>query len=481
MLPDDTIIQAENLSKSYRIWASPLARLRGPLCRRAAELPLLPGKARAWLRRQAEAASREFFALHDVSFAVARGESVGIIGRNGAGKSTLLQILTGTLQPTAGSVEVRGRTAAGRGLGSGFNPEFTGRENARLNATLHGLSTAQIDARMEAILAFADIGDFVDEPVKTYSSGMMLRLAFAVIANIDADILIIDEALAVGDVFFVQKCMSFLRRFQQTGVLLFVSHDAGSIISLCQKAFWLDAGRLRQLGSPKEVTEAYLGAFYETKDGGAKAVVKQTAAAALPDKPAGQNKPPRDQRLGRAASQSPVHNEIQVFEFDPRAASFGRGGGRIISVTLEDEEEHPLAWIVGGEVVHLKITIKAVETLTHPIVGFYVKDRLGQQLFGDNTFSNTQGEEFLIETGEVFEARFTFQMPILPPGDYMVMSALANGTQVEHVMHHWIHDAIAFKVVASSVHVSGLIGIPMLAINLEKQPQPAGVLDAVLN
>ena len=260
---EERIITVENLSKSYHIWSSPLARLQSPAYQWLADLPLLPTGWKKFLRRKGSELFREFFALHEVSFQVERGQSVGIIGRNGSGKSTLLQIVTGTLQPTGGQAEIRGRVAALLELGSGFNPEFTGRDNARLNAALHGLTPAEIDARLGDMLAFADIGDFVDQPVKTYSSGMMLRLAFAVIAHIDADILIIDEALAVGDVFFVQKCMAFLQRFQERGVLLLVSHSAAAITTLCQKALWLDAGRLRMAGSPKEVTEAYLEAFFE--------------------------------------------------------------------------------------------------------------------------------------------------------------------------------------------------------------------------
>ena len=203
----------------------------------------------------------------NVSFEVKKGETVGIIGRNGSGKSTLLQMICGTLNPTSGSIQTNGRIAALLELGSGFNPEFTGRENVYMNASVLGLSKEEIDARFDDIAAFADIGDFIEQPVKTYSSGMMVRLAFAVIAHVDADILVIDEALSVGDAFFTQKCMRFLRNFMETGTVLFVSHDTGSIKNLCNYAVWLEKGQVMQEGLPKEVCELYLEAFYEAQQG----------------------------------------------------------------------------------------------------------------------------------------------------------------------------------------------------------------------
>ena len=330
---EESIIVVESLSKSYHIWSSPVARLQSPAYASLADVPLLPLGWRKLLRRKAAELYREFFALHDVSFHVERGQSVGIIGRNGSGKSTLLQIITGTLQPTGGQAEIRGRVAALLELGSGFNPEFTGRDNARLNAALHGLTPAEIDARLADMLAFADIGDFVDQPVKTYSSGMMLRLAFAVIAHIDADILIIDEALAVGDVFFVQKCMAFLQRFQERGVLLLVSHSAAAITALCQKALWLDAGRLRMAGSPKEVTEAYLEAFFEAdaqnKRGTDGKPAHETTAMDATEAAADESRPVvrRDQRL-LYLNQTQHRNDLEISNSIPSQPPSGCVKGR---------------------------------------------------------------------------------------------------------------------------------------------------------
>ena len=480
MLPEDLTLRAENLSKSYRIAASPAARLTAPVLTRLAQIPGLPARWKAGLQRRAQAGMREFFALRDISFSLPRGQSVGIIGRNGSGKSTLLQVLTGTLAPTSGSGEVRGRVAALLELGSGFNPEFTGRENVHLNAALLGLTPAQIEARMGDILAFADIGDFVEQPVKTYSSGMMLRLAFAVIVHIDADVLIIDEALAVGDVFFIQKCMAFLRRFQQTGVLLLVTHDPTTITSLCQRALWLDHGQLRMDGHPKEVTEAYLDAFFradaEAKlDPEARAQLAQagSAAAGGAATPTQAPRPPlRDARL-EWINRTPLRNDIQVFPFDPEAPSVGVGGGQVLDATLEDPTGQPLSWTVGGESVVLRVRLLSRVELRGPILGFYVKNTLGQMLFGDNTFLSTHGapdgRPVRASAGDQLEATFRFTMPLLPWGDYTLTLGFADGTQDDHLIHHWVHDALAFKSVAGSI-AQGLVGIPMDEISLVRLP-----------
>ena len=242
-------IQVENLSKCYQIYDKPHQRL----------LQMIHRGHRQYYR--------EFWALKDVSFTVKRGETLGIIGRNGSGKSTLLQLICGTLTPTSGTIKTNGRIAALLELGAGFNPEFTGRENVYMNASILGLSHEEIDARFDDIATFADIGDFIEQPVKSYSSGMYVRLAFAVIAHVDADILVIDEALAVGDAFFTQKCMRFLRNFMETGTVLFVSHDTGAVINLCDHAILLEKGAIKQQGSPKEVAQLYLANLYEAQQG----------------------------------------------------------------------------------------------------------------------------------------------------------------------------------------------------------------------
>lgn len=402
---------------------------------------------------------REFWALKNVSFEVKRGETVGIIGRNGSGKSTLLQIVCGTLTPTSGTIETKGRIAALLELGSGFNLEFTGRENVYMNASVLGLTNQEIDERFDEIVAFADIGDFIEQPVKTYSSGMMVRLAFAVIAHVDADILVIDEALAVGDAFFTQKCMRFLRNFMKNGTVLFVSHDTGSIKNLCNYALWLEKGKVLQEGAPKDVSNLYLEAFFEIQQGQG-----QSSKLKTPKK-IGEINSVGDQRLS-FINISNLRNDLQVFKFDPDSASFGIGGAEIYNVLLLNESKSPLAWIVGGEKVTLSILVKINQYLDSPIVGFYIKDHLGQALFGDNTFLSYRDQQVNFQEGCEIQADFTFFMPLLPAGNYSITAAIANGTQDIHVQHHWIHDAVLFKSESSSV-VSGLIGIPMLEISMQ--------------
>jgi len=255
-MADDIVIKADQLSKAYRIWTDPSQRLISPLLAEAGRW--LPGSVGRALNQKAAAGYRDFFALQDVSFEVKRGEAVGIIGRNGAGKSTLLQIIAGTLQPSAGRIQVNGRIAALLELGAGFNPDFTGRENVHLSAAVLGLSRKETDSRFDNIAAFADIGDFLDQPVKTYSSGMTMRLAFAVNTCVDPDILIVDEALSVGDAPFQAKCFRRLRQLIDMGVsLLFVSHDIGTVRSICSRALWLKNGRAEKWGEAKQVAREY--------------------------------------------------------------------------------------------------------------------------------------------------------------------------------------------------------------------------------
>jgi lipopolysaccharide transport system ATP-binding protein len=458
-MSSELAISVNNVSKAYTIWRDPAARLKHPLLNLAGELfPPLRKK----IDTKLHGLCSEFYALRDISFDVKKGESVGIIGRNGSGKSTLLQIIAGTLQPTQGSVTVHGRVAALLELGSGFNPEFTGRENVYLNASILGLTREETDARFTKIEAFADIGDFINQPVKTYSSGMVVRLAFAVIAHVDADVLIVDEALAVGDAFFTQKCMRFIREFIIEHTLIFVSHDTAAVKSICNKALWLDKGTMIQSGTPKEISELYLQAFYEEQQG--KGTVTRLKASVQNNDQ--HQLPLKDARL-EWINKTNLRNDIQVFQFDPEAASFGKGGAKITQVELLDEDGNPLSWIVGGERVTLRIKAICIETLDSPIVGFTVKDHLGQELFGENTFLTYHSIPQPAHKGSELVAQFTFMMPILRVGKYSLNVAIADGTQQEHIQHHWIHDIIHFKSESSSVS-TGLIGIPILNIQLSK-------------
>jgi lipopolysaccharide transport system ATP-binding protein len=459
-MSSEIAIRVRGVSKGFQAYDRPQDRLLQGLYGLGARLMPVP-TLRAKFARRAQACARTFWALQDVSFDVMRGETIGIIGRNGSGKSTLLQMICGTLGTTRGEIETRGRIAALLELGSGFNLEFTGRENIYLNGQLHGLTREQIDARFDDITGFADIGDFIEQPVKTYSSGMFVRLAFAVIAHVDADILVIDEALAVGDAFFTQRCMRFLREFMKTGTVLFVSHDTNAIRNLCTRAVWIERGLVQQSGDPKDVCNLYLEAFYEAQQGkGTTTRMKpRTTPAAIVER-----KPEKDQRLA-FLNHSNLRNDIQVFKFNPDAASFGKGGAHLTDVEFFDEHGAPLAWVVGGEQVTLRVSVYAEMSLSSPIIGFQIRDKLGQTLFGDNTFLSYCDNPVYCDSGSTISADFTFLMPMLPGGDYSVSAAVAEGTQENHVQLHWMHEALVFKSEASSVS-TGLIGIPMLDIAL---------------
>lgn len=413
---------------------------------------------------------REFWALRDVSFELKRGETVGIIGLNGSGKSTLLQMICGTLNPTSGSVTTHGRVAALLELGAGFNPEFTGRENVYLAASLYGLTAKEVDERFEAITDFADIGEFIDQPVKTYSSGMFVRLAFAVIAHVDADILVVDEALSVGDAYFVQKCMRFLHKFMEHGTLLFCSHDTGAIVNLCSKAILLSKGQVSAVGTPKEVTEQYLAALYETTNGIDEATISTNTNEAIQrNEPANIHHVPDDQEYRDMRmdfiNNSNLRNDIEIFKFEDNGNGFGSGRAAINSVRLLDNNLKPLSWVVGGEDAVLEIRVHANEKIFQPIVGFQLRDRLGQIIFGDNTFLTHKGSLKIVNTGGEILTRFSFRMPILPSGDYSIGAAIAEGTQDNHIQHHWIHDALIVRVHSSST-CFGLVGIPMKNITM---------------
>lgn len=447
--PPEPVVAVSGLTKRFQIYERPADRLLQALAR---------GRRRY---------ARDFQALTDVSLDVYRGETVGLIGPNGAGKSTLLKILCGTVEPSSGRVEVRGRVAALLELGAGFNGEFTGRENVIMSAHLHGMSRAAIEQRLPSIEAFAEIGEFFDRPVKSYSSGMYVRLGFALIAHLDADVLIVDEALAVGDAYFVQKCMRFIRGFQQHGTLIFVSHDSAAVVSLCHRAVWLDGGRVRAVGPAKDVCEMYLGDTIQRLQGGSPA----NPTAARPMAPAAQQAPGTPSAALPAASGGP--NRLEGFRFEPDSPAFGKGGARVVDVRLLDPAGRELPAVEGGEVVTLSITARLLQPMARPILGFIVKDRLGQNLFSENTCKRYTDSPCPAAAGELINARFTFRMPILPVGDYSVAIAVAEGDQWSNVQHHWLHDAMIFKSITSSVS-TGLVGIPMLDVVMSALPAGQG-------
>lgn len=447
----DIAISVKNLSKCYQIYDNPGDRLKQFVLPRIKHL----------LGKPHTAYFREFWALQDVSFEVKRGETVGIIGRNGSGKSTLLQIICGTLTPTSGEVRVHGRVAALLELGSGFNPEFTGRENVYLNAAVLGLTKEEVDARFDKIAAFADIGQFMEQPVKIYSSGMYVKLAFAVIAHVDADILVIDEALAVGDAVFIQKCMRFIRSFQERGTLLFVSHDTASVQNLCKSSIWLGNGHVRQVGSSKEVAEGYLQYTLQEVYGDEIALKANARSADNISNAFTPLKTTVDQPVQAMNGDG----TIAIYDNLDKAKGWQSGSANILSVTLTNLEAGPRGTLEGGENVSLRIRAKAHEALRNAILGFLVRDRLGQDLFGENTYFINMSKPFPVAAEQEFEATFTFRFPMLPNGQYSVMVSVADGDLVNHIQHNWLHDALILNVSSSKIKY-GLVGIQFGEISM---------------
>ena len=485
------VISVNNLSKTYSIWSSPKARLVFPFIQLINKFSYISKMGFGhYIANLSSNMYREFHALEDVSLQIKKGESWGFIGVNGSGKSTLLKIISGNLRPTQGTVEVEGKVAI-LDYSSGISGEFTGRENIYLKASILGLSRKEIDKRFQSITDFADIGDFINQPVKTYSSGMGARLGFAIMAHVDADILITDEALAVGDAFFVQKCMTYIRNFLKKGTFLFVSHSVNDVVALCQNAVWLENGVVRAIGPAKDVTDKYLASAevrrskiflsdslqisdinsvkvidnniikQNDEDKTNEFSISQPFLSTLIDSKI--TKVVRDPRE-KILKFSQWRNDIQIPEFAMQSG-FGVGGAQIYNIGFEDENGSKLSWVIGGELTSLKIEILADRNLDSPIVGFQVKDRLGQTLFADNTYIITLEKPFIVKKDQRFNAEFNFQMPLLPVGDYVIRVAVALGTEDDNAMLHCIDDAILFHSMTSGVR-HGLIGVPMEKIKI---------------
>jgi lipopolysaccharide transport system ATP-binding protein len=456
MSSEPMALNARGLGKTYQLHATPWRKL----------LQLLLGTTAL--------NSRPFAALQDVSFQVQRGESVGIIGVNGSGKSTLLQIIAGTLSPSAGQVKVQGRVAALLELGAGFNPDLTGLENLRMGSLLHGIQEAQLVGLLERMVAFADIGEFIDQPVKTYSSGMFVRVAFALIAHVQADILIVDEALAVGDAAFTQKCMRFLHDFMRNGTLIFVSHDIASMRALCTKTIWLERGRVRMMGEPKVVGDAYLEHCYAKQQDVTRVAhdKPQTAelAAAKPPAPLDSAHPSDGQSLaGKQDFRLNISlNPLQMLSaprFD--MSGFGAGKARITQVTLQDEQGQTLHQSSGGQRVSLRIQAQLEVDLNDLVLGYFVRNKLGLNIFGDNTYLAYSQAPVSSRAGDVIAAKFCFVMPFLPQGEYSVCAAIATGNNLEHEQQHWINEALIIRSLDNYVHAD-VLALPSIGMSIEK-------------
>ena len=463
----DPVISLQGVTKTYAIWDDPSARL-GYLLRRM--LGLGAGKKE----------QPRFTAVQLLNLEIARGECLGIIGRNGAGKSTLLQMIAGTLQPTTGTVKVRGRVAALLELGSGFNPDFTGRENIQLNAAILGLSKTEIAAKFASIVAYSGIEEFIDRPVRTYSSGMTLRLAFAVCVHVDADILIIDEALAVGDARFQFKCHATLDQLQKEGrTIIFVSHDTNSVKRMCRTALLLERGEVLLQGSPNEVTNIYTKLI--TSPHGVEAIRGDLAAlrggeapllaaanpARAPDSGAssvaksrqnedgrtvdgglrtvdGSSSLPPSGSLSSAPAEHLLAEERSHQQISDKEYAYGGELGRITAVQLTDAADQPRLTFPSGSAIRIRMTCAALSAIADPIYALTLKDIRGQEIFGTNTYFQNQTPPTLA-AGARTQAVFDLQLNVLP-GVYFISLGWVRLENSEVQVIHRRYDVLRFDV-----------------------------------
>lgn len=407
-------IRVTNLKKVYKLYDRPSDRLR-----------------EAFGLGKRKSLAKEHYALNGINMTVQTGETVGIIGTNGSGKSTILKIITGVLNPTEGEVEVNGRISALLELGAGFNMEYNGIENIYLNGTMLGFSEKEIQQKLPAILEFADIGDYVYQPVKTYSSGMFVRLAFAVAINIEPEILIVDEALSVGDVFFQAKCYHKFEEFKQMGkTILFVSHDLGSISKYCDRVFLLNKGELLGEGSPKEMIDAYkrvlVGQYGEQEAGGDSSGEEESAPGGEITNPAGQAAPAQGQ--------------------NPHLLEYGTRQAEIIEFYLTDEKGVRSNAILKGSPFTVHMKVRFYEHLPAPIFAFSVKNIMGVEITGTNTMLE---KAFLdsAEAGQVKKITFTQRMT-LQGGEYLLSLGVTGYNRDVFEVYHRLYDVLNITVVS---------------------------------
>lgn len=415
MYSDDIAIRVNNISKYFEIYDKPSHRLLQMLYR---------GRKQFF---------KPYWALRDISFEVKRGECVGIIGRNGAGKSTLLQIVTGTLAPSSGSVELNGRVAALLELGSGFNPEFTGRENVYLNAALLGLSKEETDAKYQEILQFADIGDFVDQPVKTYSSGMVVRLAFAVQVMVEPEILIVDEALAVGDIRFQKKCFQYMEKLCDQGTTLFlVTHDLEQVKKFCSYVYWLEGGMIREHGIPREVTENYT-VFMQFEECSVKKNFEITNKVVTKDRS------PLQQQSG-SSDLLPIPGNV---------LESTKGGTRITHYGIFDSKGKNIQILDKAQKLTCVFLLDITSEIKAPYLGFALENLYGTAILGINTFCLEKKLD-PIAAGCRYRVEFKFFFPELQNGDYFFMFVVSDGVQHDQTRLHKV-SGIPFKVECRSL------------------------------
>ncbi|MBI3940139.1 MAG: ABC transporter ATP-binding protein [Acidobacteria bacterium] len=393
-------ISLQHVSKKYRVYRRPSDKL----------LELLTLKRRSF--------HESFWALRDISLQVEPGRTVGVIGANGSGKSTLLQLVAGILRPTEGVLSVQGKVAALLELGAGFNPNFTGRENVYMNASILGLQKSEVDERFATIEDFASIGEFIEQPVKTYSSGMFMRLAFAVAINVDPEVLLVDEALSVGDIVFQHRCMHRIDQLRRAGkTILFVSHDLQAVTRFCDRTVLLDHGRIVEEGEPYAVVQKYLEIFFE----------RERRKKHLP----GDDLPV----VGRIDPSITVVNTIPHMD-----SRFGNGKARVHGILVLDGQHQVLNQVRADDIITVRISARFEEFVEHPIIGFTLRDHLHVEISSTNT-SYERVKLPPANAGDYVTVDFRVTLPRMRPGSYSISPAVASGSIWEHDICDWIDNA----------------------------------------
>jgi len=414
----DNVISVKDLSKVYRLYDKPIDRLKESL------------------NIFHKSYHKEYYALNNLSFDIKRGETVGIIGINGAGKSTLLKIITGVLTPTGGNIDVKGKISALLELGAGFNMEYTGIENIYLNGTMMGFSKEEVDKKLDDILDFADIGDFVNQPVKTYSSGMFVRLAFAVAINVEPDILVIDEALSVGDVFFQQKCYKKIKELAGKSTVLIVSHDLNAMTKFCERIIVMSAGQKVFDGEPNEAIAKY----FKLKQG---ALRNDKKSIELNNS---------DFEMYKAPDENSYSGKMDVII----EKYFYSIDNEPFSEVCQKDDEFKISLVINS-----KIDIES------PIIGFQIRDKYGNEVFGQTSLTSP------VEQGVIKQGRniinFAFDWPEIREGDYFITIGIGNGTEVlNQVEECWINNAIHITATTHGKTIFGIFNHDMKEFEISK-------------
>lgn len=441
-MDDDVVICLSGVSKCFRRYEKPIDRLKEVL---------LSSKNKA----------TEFWVLNDINLEVKRGQTVGIIGQNGSGKSTLLQMIAGTMQPTTGNLKVRGRVSALLELGSGFNPEFTGRQNVFFNGRILGLSQEEIENRFDAIAAFADIGEYIDHPVKTYSSGMYVRLAFSVAVHVDSEVLIIDEALAVGDVMFQHRCMRKIKSLMSSGITtLFVSHDSNAVRALCTSAIMLEGGRIFASGHPDRVMNQYLKKITDLE------ISRVDEDSSIQESPLQLSKQLFEVDPVLYHPSTSPHEEALLrsrtgFYLDP-LSNRGNGKADITGIIILESSGNwagPSPIVPFDEEVTIIVRVLILKAMSSALVGFLMKDKNGYDVLGVNTYEEKVELE-LLQVNEQVDVSFQMKVPVRP-GVYGLSVAIAETGAL--VTSRWLDNVVTLQVLAprNGKTIHGMVDIPV--------------------